>query len=115
MSVSADASKRIGRGRWPIVLVLLAVPVMLAVIAAVIIVPQLSVRAVNDAAARDIETWLSGLLLAAVISALRRAHVGPDRKVHFLRLAWLVPLVGVVLVVLLWPVLLGPGGEYFAP
>lgn len=60
--VSVEASKRIRRGRWPIVLAVLTVPVMLAVLAAVFaavfIVPQMSVRAVNDAAAHDIETRL---------------------------------------------------------
>lgn len=58
MMISADASKRIRRGRWPILLAVLTVPVMLAVLAAVFIVPQMSVRAVNDAAAHDIETRL---------------------------------------------------------
>lgn len=49
--------------RWPVVLGVLLVPAIIAVIAAVLILPQLWVVAVNDASAREVETSLRDLPL----------------------------------------------------
>lgn len=61
--------------------------------------------------------WIAGavLLLLVVVFSLRQARVEPERKTYFYRLAWIVPLVVVVLVAVLWPIVLGPGGASFAP
>lgn len=55
------------------------------------------------------------LLVVAMISALRQARREPERKAFFLRLAWLVPLVVVLLVAVLWPIVLSPGSASLAP
>lgn len=56
MTVEVDGSAR--RGRWGVVLAVLALPAIVVVVVAVLIVSQSVVAAANDAAARDIETQL---------------------------------------------------------
>lgn len=57
----------------------------------------------------------AALVVAVFSSSLRQARLVPERKVYFHRLAWILPLIVVGMVVLLWPIMLDPGGASLAP
>lgn len=55
---AADAGPQRRRGRWSLAFGLLAVPAIVLILAAVIVVPQIVVQARNDAVAHEVETAL---------------------------------------------------------